>query len=177
MWKAFAFFDPKGESKPAWTAFEKSRDKRAKPKKTICLEVLDGKIHVVPIAEAREKAAPILAAKLKKFGRVNMDYINDVTAEKLTVAGYRVALRASISGNLDLMLQPDAPAITVAGALKNLDPIAQRVVIFARDANEPLVARVAEAAKKSGIEAVVHPIEADKPLKFGLGGVESDAAY
>jgi len=177
MWKAFALFDPKGESKPAWSAFATPRNKRPKLKSSAYLEVVDGKLHAVPVAEVRAKAAPILAEKLKKYGRVNLEYIHDINATPLSVAGYDVNLHATISGNLDLALRPDAPAASPESTLKKIVPSVQRIVIFARDPSDPLVAKITAAAGKLGVEAVVHPESKDKPLKFGLGGAQADAAY
>ncbi|MGH8045922.1 MAG: glycosyl hydrolase 53 family protein [Chthoniobacterales bacterium] len=177
MWKAFALFDPKSESKPAWSAFATPRDKRPKPKSSVYFEVADGKLHAVPIAEMRKKAAPILAGKLKKYGRVNIDYIHDVSATPLVVGGYSADLHATISGNLDLTLQPDAPAVSANSAFKKTDPTAQRIVVLTRNPGDPMVATATAAARKLGVEAIVHPVAADKPLKFGLGGAQADAAY
>ena len=178
MWKGFAFFDPAGAAKPAWSAFLPARTERAKPKTTVYYEARKGKFHAVPIAEAREKAAPILAAKLAQHGRVNLDYIKDITATPLVVGDYDVILRASISGNLDLRLRPETGGIPDhAGLLEGLDPDRQRIVVFSSDPADPALAEAGKAAHASGVEWIIHPIDPEKPIKFGLGGVQSDAAY
>ncbi len=179
MWKAFALFDPQGEAKPAWSAFATPRNLRPAPKKSAFFEVFDGKLHAVPVDEARAAAIPLLAEKLAKFGRVNMDYINDVTASKLAAGDYDVVLRASISGNLDLQLNPGGKgADDWRDALAKLDPATQRLVLFARDPGDTLLAEVQDAARRLGLDAAVHPANPEKPLRFGLGaGVASDAMY
>ncbi len=175
MWKAFALFDVQGDSKPAWSAFSQPRKARPKPKVPIWLEMRGGSLYLVPVGEARRKAAAILENKLKRFGRVNVDYIKDITATELIVSGYQVALRASLSGNLDLAWKSEANATRDGRTLlEKLDPATQRVVIFTTEPATagPLLAE----AKKLHVDAVVHPTVADKPLKFGLdtaGAVES----
>jgi arabinogalactan endo-1,4-beta-galactosidase len=169
MWKGMALFDPTGEARPAWSAFTPaSRAERATPRVSAFFEARDGKLHAVPVGAARERSAAIVAEKLGKFGRVNMDYINEITATPLAVDGYDVALRASISGNLDLTLRADAPAVDPKSAVAKLDPAAQRLVLFAADPSDPVIAKVTTIAKERGVKLVVHPINQEKPLKFGL---------
>ena len=179
MWKAFAFFDPQVEAKPVWSALTKPRDQRSKQKQSVFFEAREGKVHAVPVAEVREKAKPMLAEKLKTFGRVNVEYIKDITAARLVVGDYRVLLRASLSGNLDLELTAEAKGqADWAASVEKLDPATQRLVVFARDPKDPAVAQIEAAARKRGLECIVHPVALDKPLKFGLGaGVQSDAVY
>jgi hypothetical protein len=177
MWKGMALFDPGGGARPAWAAFGKTRPERPEPKSPVFLEVRDGKAHAVPVSAAREQAAPILAAKLAKAGRVNVDYIKDITDTPLEVNGYKVMLRASLSGNLDLALQPDAAGIDAKAVVDALSPDKQSLVIFAVDPQDKAVGETISAARERGMEAVIHPIAADKPLKFGLGGAKADAAY
>jgi hypothetical protein len=177
MWKGMALFDPGGAARPAWSAFEKARPDRPAPKPQVFLEVRDGKAHAVPVAAAREKAAPILAAKLAKAGRVNVEYIKDITDSPLEVDGYKVMLRASLSGNLDLALQPRTEGTEVKAVIEKINPTSQSLVVFATNPEDKAVEEIVSAARQRGIEAVVHPVAADKPLKFGLGGAKADAAY
>lgn len=170
MWKAFALFDPKGEAKPAWPAFSRSRGDRPAPKASAYFEARDGKLYAVPVEEARRQARPLLEEKKRQFGGVNVDYIRDISAADLRVLGYAVALRASLSGNLDLALGSDAPPVADwREALGKLDAEAQRAVIFARDPKATFAGELLAGAQKLGIEATLHPIAEDKPLKFGLG--------
>lgn len=173
MWEAFALFDPKGDSRPAWLAFAPPRADRPKLKKSIYFEIRDGSLHAVPIEEARRKAAPILKERLKRAGRVNVDYIKSITQADLVVGDYKVDLRASLSGNLDLSLRsadkpPSGPEEWEI-LLKPVDAARERIVLFVRDPTEPFVARTLACAKERGIEAVVHAKAGDEPLKFGLG--------
>ena len=177
MWKGMAFFDPDGTARPAWSAFERPRADRPAPKSPVFGEVRDGKFHPVPIVAAREKAVPILAAKLAKAGRVNVDYIRDITESKLETDGYRVNLRASLSGNLDLSLLPEATGIDYQPWVAGLDAANQRLVVFALDPDDKTVAEVLAAARAKRLEAIVHPVDADKPLKFGFVGTKANTAY
>lgn len=171
MWKAMALFDPDGLARPAWSAFAKPRAQRSKPKTTVYFEVIDSGLRIVPVDEARKRSAASLAEKLKQHGGVNMDYIKDITATEVVVSGYQVALRASLSGNLDLMAKPGvATAQNLQSLLDQLNPDTQRAVIFTRDAADPIIPRVLNATQKIGLDAVLHPIPKDQALKFGLSG-------
>jgi arabinogalactan endo-1,4-beta-galactosidase len=108
MWKAMALFDINGQARPAWSAFATPRDQRPKPRTPVYLEVIGSQLHAVPVAEARQRSAAILAEKLKLHGGVNVDHIKDITATDVSVSGYKIVLRASLSGNLDLIAQPEA---------------------------------------------------------------------
>ena len=170
MWKAFALFDPHGDAKPAWHAFAAPRHDRPRPKQGVFLEILDGRLHAVPVAEARAASRAALTEKIEAFGRVNVSYIADITAHELVVGDYSVVLRASLSGNLDLALRPDTAGVTDWQAtVEALDPATHRLVLFVRNPDDPLVALVQQAAQGRGVEAVVHPLEGKSPLRFGLG--------
>lgn len=177
MWKGMAFFEPDGTARPAWSAFGRPRAQRPAPKSSVFAEVRAGKVHRVPIAAAREKAAPILAAELAKAGGVTVDYIRKITETKLETDGYRVNLRASLSGNIDLTLLPEASGSDWQPWVAGLDAAAQRLVVFAQDPGDKAVAEVLAAARAKGLEANVHPMAADQPLKFGFAGTQADAAY
>jgi hypothetical protein len=144
----------------------------------VFVEILDSRLHAVPVAEARAASRATLTEKIEACGRVNVAYIADITAHELVVGDYRVALRASLSGNLDLTLRPDTDGVAdwqaTVGAL---DPAMHRLVLFVRNPDDSLVARVQDAAHDRGLEAVVHPLEGTSSLRFGLGfTVGSDAA-
>jgi arabinogalactan endo-1,4-beta-galactosidase len=171
MWKAMALFDPDGQARPAWSAFAKPRDQRAKPKTLVYLEVVDSELLTVPVDEARKRTAAILAEKLKQHGGLNVDYIKDITATEVVVSGYQVALRASLSGNLDLIAKPGgATAQDSQSLLEQLNPTKQRAVIFMRDPTDGLLPALFDTAKKMGLEAGLHPIPQDRALRFGLSG-------
>ena len=178
MWKAFALFDPHGDAKPAWHAFAAARHDRPRPKQGVFLEILNGRLHAVPVAEARAASRAALTEKIEAFGRVNVSYIADITAHELVVGDYSVVLRASLSGNLDLALRPDTDGVADWRAIvEALDPATHRLVLFVRNPDDPLVALVQQAAQGRGVEAVVHPLEGKSPLRFGLGfTVGTDAA-
>jgi arabinogalactan endo-1,4-beta-galactosidase len=173
MWKAFALFTPEGEAKPAWSAFAPAREKRTPVRTPVCFELQDGLLRAVPVEEARRRANEVLVAKLKEWGRVNVDYIQAITNEVLVVEGYRVHLRASLSGNLDLVREPVKPAADPGDSWKSLlepvQPATEQMVLFVRDLSDPLLASVRATADERGIRVAVHPLPAGQPLKFGLG--------
>lgn len=171
MWKAFALFDPSGEARPAWAAFD---GKAAVWRSPLYLEVRDGRLTRVPIDEARKEAVPILKAELAKAGRVNTDYIKAVTEADLTVDGYRVNLRASLTGNLDLIREDDSSALGEWKALlEKCDPVRERIVVFSDREDSPLAKQVLMFAQARGLQAAAHVT--DKPLKFGFGNDWQDA--
>lgn len=177
MWKGMALFDPDGKARPAWSAFSLPRQERRAPKEPVFVEVREGMVHLVPVAAARQMAAQVLAQKLREAGRVNVDYIRDITETVLETDGYRVLLRASLSGNLDLSLQPGAPRADGKSLVEKLDPATQRLVVFAVFPDDPVAAALLAPTRARGVDAVLHPVAAEMPLKFGLGGSKADAAY
>ncbi len=171
MWKGMTLFDPDGKARPAWSAFAKSKEQRSSVKTPMYYQVQDGQFHIVPVEEARQTAEHTLADKLKQYGRVDVDYIKDISAADVAVKGYQVDLRASLSGNLDLKLKSDAEAVHEWKAeLKKLDPSTQRAVIFSPDPNDTLLKEILALAQSLDLEAAVHPILEGKALKFGLSG-------
>ena len=168
MWKAFALFDLTGEAKPAWSAFESEPAKPLPPKKSVYFEAAGDRLCAVPVEEAKCRAVAVLSEKLKQAGRVNVDYIKAITAEKLVVADYRVNLRASLSGNLDLMFEGGEGAPEKSG-IESINTASERIVIFIRGTLTPVVEKLIALAKARGIEVIIHPVAADKALKFGLG--------
>lgn len=174
MWKAFALFDPAGAAKPAWSAFSVAPEKPPRTKATRYLEEHGGRVYEVPVERAKREAVIVLKEKLAKAGRVNVDYIKAITEAELVVDGYRVHLRASLSGNLDLSLVAGGEGATIPEGvdwkvlLESLDPDRQRVVVFTRDTTTELEA-MRRAAEATHMELIEHPVDADKPLKFGLG--------
>jgi hypothetical protein len=167
MWKAFALFDVDGQARPAWSAFARRRAERPVEKKPAFFEVRGDEVYRVPVAAARAKAEEVLAGKLKEFGRVNTDYIKSITEENLVVDGYRVVLRASLSGNLDLALTDPPPEGAGKDAFAKA-PAGEKIVLFASDASSPLVKELLAQGQRDGREVLVHPIPGDVPLKFGL---------
>lgn len=175
MWKAFALFDVSGQARPAWQSFAEKRAERPVEKKAAFFEVRGDGVYPVPVEGARQKAEGILAEKLKQFGRVNVDYIKSITEENVVVDGYRVVLRASLSGNLDLALADPAPKGAGKDAIDKA-PKEEKIVLFAADTTSPLVKETVEYAKQSGREILVHPIAAEVPLKFGLSAPAEEEA-
>ena len=172
MWKAMALFDPDGQARPAWSAFATPRDQRSRPKTSVFLEVIDSQLRSVPVDAARKRSAVILAEKLQQHGGVNVEYIKDISAADVVVSGNKLRLRASLSGNLDLIAQPE---ITTAqdwpSLFDQLDPNTQRAVIFTRDPTaDALLPVVLDATKKIGLEVIVHRVPKDQALRFGLSG-------
>lgn len=172
MWKAFALFNPAGESQPAWSAFAASRKELPRLRNPVYAQVNEGALYAVPIVQARKQAVPILQEQLKRNGRVNVDYIRAITETSLLVDNYRVNLRASLSGNLDLLLEnPLSPAPDSdqwKTFLNEIDPQRERVVLFAPAGADPFLSAVIAYAKERGLELIVHEKAADQPLKFGL---------
>jgi len=170
MWKAFALFDVDGTARPAWAAFAPPRGERVRPRCSVPFEVRADRLHAVPVGEARTAAAAALTERLARFGGVNVGFIESITAADVTAGDYRVRLRAALTGNLDLELDGAAPGLDDwQAAVADLDPAADRLVLFTRDRQDPLVERIATAARERGLEAVVHPLDADEALRFGLG--------
>jgi hypothetical protein len=168
MWNGFALFDVDGAARPAWNAFASRAEERRAPLEPVYLESGYGRITPVPLGEARLRAEKELVRLLRRHGRVNTGYIRAITAEEAVVSGYRINLRASLSGNLDLVRQsvvedPGSWEKTVDA----IDPVKQRLVVFTRD--DAATAEIARRAASRGIEMVLHPLPADVPLKFGLG--------
>jgi len=170
MWKAFALFDQDGVAQPAWAAFGRNRDARATPRRNVPFEVRDGRLHRVPVAEARTAAAAALTERLAACGGVNVDFIESITAANVSAGGYRVRLRAALTGNLDLELaDAEAGLADWRTDFATLDSAGDRMVLFARDPQDPLLDRVMQAARDRGLDAALHPLGDEKPLRFGLG--------
>jgi len=180
MWKAFALFDVDGNAKPAWQAFAKPRADRPEPKTPAYFEIRDERLYPVPVEEAERQAGKVLAEKLKQAGRVNVEFIKAITDADLSVAGYRVNLRASLSGNLDLALKDTNEPADGAGdwksVLKEAIAAKERLVLFVADESSPLAGQISAYAKENGTEAVLHVNPVDKPLKFGMGNAWQDAS-
>jgi arabinogalactan endo-1,4-beta-galactosidase len=174
MWKAFALFDVNGQARPAWESFSGKRAERPVEKNAAFFEVRGESVYPVPVELARQKAEGILAEKLKQFGRVNVDYIKSITDENVVVDGYRLVLRASLSGNLDLALADPPPKASGKEAIE-LTPKDEKIVLFADDASSPTVKAAVEYARNSGREVLVHPAAADVPLNFGLSAPTEEA--
>jgi len=177
MWKAFALFDVDGNARPAWQAFAAARAERPALKECAYFEIRGGKLHPVPLDKARAQTAALLAQKLDRAGRVNTDYIKDITETDLVVDGYRVALRASLSGNIDLSLVEGAEPSGDWKSVLSKMAVGKRAVVFVADETDPLVAQLQAFTVERGMEVIIHPQPIDRPLKFGLAtGVVSDSA-
>lgn len=177
MWKGFALFDPAGTAKPAWSAFAPTVGARSGWKRTVYFEVANGTLHPVPIDEARTKADVALREELKKHGQVNTNYIKAITEREVVVGAYRVNLRASLMGNLDLVLAPKSAAKTNwQAALKKIDAAKERMVLFIRQPEDPLVKAVSQLAKQGGLEVLEHEVAPETPLKFGYRLIQPEQA-
>jgi hypothetical protein len=101
---------------------------------------------------------------------VNVEFIESITAANVSAGEYRVRLRAALTGNLDLELaDTEAGLADWRADLATLDSAGDRMVLFARDPQDPLLDRVMKAAADRGLDAVLHPLGDEKPLRFGLG--------
>lgn len=168
MWKAFALFDENGNSRPAWTAFQPGRANRTAPQRFSYLEVREKGVYLVPVEEARDKALILLAEEKNRFGQVNKEYIDAISKRELAVGPYQVALRASLSGNLDLHFSEDlAKPSDWREALARI-PAGHGIVLFVPDLANSLGETVAAAAEKNGREVRRHALAPDQPRKFGL---------
>lgn len=167
MWKAFALFDVNGGARPAWQAFGTGRAERPKWRKPVFFEVRGENLYPVPVVEARRKAEDILAEKLKQFGGVNVDYIKAISEEPLVVDGYHVALRGSLSGNLDLTLADNAVGNPWKPLIEQA-PADGQIVLFTSERNSPFLVSLLAHARQFGHEPVLHLKPIDQPLKFGL---------
>lgn len=176
MWKAFALFDVGGDAKPAWTAFNLPPKGRPHPKLSAFFEITSNAVVCVAVEAARQKAAVALGEELQKFGGINTNYIKAITERELIVGDYRVNLRASLMGNLDLTLQMSPKQSDWKTALVSLNPTEQKLVLFIRTGAAANVQQIQSYAKERGIAVLEHTLDAEKPLKFGLGqGWRDDA--
>jgi arabinogalactan endo-1,4-beta-galactosidase len=172
MWKAFALFDVDGDARPAWQAFAGARGDRPALKSNVYYELRGGRLFSVPIDEARPRAAALLAGKLAEHGGLNVDYIREITAERMTVGDYHIHLRASLSGNLDLSLveQPITP-VDWRMAIEKLAPH-ERMVVYCGPDEDAAAAALRALAVEADSEPIVHPNPPGRPLKFGLTGLK-----
>lgn len=175
MWKGFALFGVDGVARPSWSAFAGLPGMRKAPRDSLYLEACNGRVTVVPVDAARKLAAKALAAILARHERMDVGYIRDISATKETLDGYQLNLRASLSGNLDLIRLPEQAVSGAAGgeekawrtAISLADPAKTRVVLFMRDDKEP--AGFTDAVAARGLECIRHALLVEAPLKFGLG--------
>lgn len=168
MWKAFALFDTDGQARPAWAAFGESRDRRSEPRKSLYLEARGSSLSPIPIDIIRAQATAVLDAELRKHGKVNVDYIRSITDRECIVAGYRVHLRASLSGNLDISPVNPASLTEVRRLIDSLDSATTKVVLFSTEEATPLITAVKSACEERKLPLLLHSRAADQPLKFGL---------
>lgn len=170
MWKGFALFDINGMARPAWSSFAESSGTRRPPRESLFFELAEGHISAVPLASAKERARSELIAILSRHPRVDTDYIREISEANVVVDGYKLHLRASLSGNLDLTRIP-RPAERGMDewkkVLRTANPATTRLVLFTR--SDEGATAFAEAASALGFESIRHPLPPDAPLKFGLG--------
>lgn len=172
MWKAFALFDPKDHARPAWSAFATLREKRPAYLAPRYFEIQEGQLIAIPLQEARQQAKAILVEKLRQFEGVNVKYIQAITEEKLVVKPYGIQLRASLSGNLDLLLDPATALPQDRDAWKaewlKLDPAKERPVVFVRNQEDPLIPVIQAFAAEHGVRLALHPLAKAQAIRFGL---------
>jgi arabinogalactan endo-1,4-beta-galactosidase len=169
MWKAFALFDPDGEAKPAWGAFTNRSTSRLAPKAPLHFEAVSNRIVAVPTEEAKQKSAIALREELQIYGGVTTSYIRAITSRVLVVGAYRVNLRASLSGNVDLNLVEAPPKPDWKADLEKADAAKQKIILFIRSGAEMTAAEFQRYAERKNFVVLPHPLAADKPLKFGFG--------
>ena len=172
MWKAFALFDVNGNAKPAWESFAIANSKPPAPKRPVYFEIDSGKMYPVPLEKSKRQARLILDEKLKQFGGVNTDYIKAITDAALAVDGYRVNLRASLSGNIDLIRDSEDQPFNAPGPwealLEKVDGDKERAVLFVPEELPPLVRTVQAFAAAHRLEIIVHARPTGSALKFGM---------
>lgn len=181
MWKAFALFDPQGESKEAWEAFSKSSWESREPKRSVFVEASSNQLYFVPVTKAKAQMVPLIAELRKKTGGVTVEHIALLTNTELRVGSYRVNLRASLMQNLSLErvagsqglpLAGHGPKVTAAltAIAKKMDPEKDKLVLIARTDSASEINTVVEFFEMKGIQVDVHPMQDVAPLKFGMCG-------
>lgn len=168
MWKAFALFDVNGNAKPAWESLAIAKSKHPAPKKPVYFDLDAEHFYPIPLEEAKREAKVILDEKHKQFGGVNTDYIKAITETGLVVDGYRVNLRASLSGNIDLTRDGSAQPAQWEKLLTKLDAANEKAILFVPEELPPFVKTVQAFADAHGLETIVHPRPAGSALKFGM---------
>lgn len=168
MWKAFALFDVDGNAKPAWDSFALGQTNPPAPKRPVYFEIDSEHLYPIPLEESKRQARLILDEKFKQFGGVNTDYIKAITETGLVVDGYRVNLRSSLSGNIDLTRDGKGQPAQWQEALAKIDVANERVVLFAPEEMPALLKTVQEFADSRRLEMIVHPKPPGSALKFGM---------
>jgi arabinogalactan endo-1,4-beta-galactosidase len=172
MWQAFALFDMDGEARPAWTACAVPPAGRPRPRRSVHVEIVDGTLRAVPVPEARDAAAAALREELGRHGGMTTGYIDAITARGVRVAGYHIRLRATLTGILELSADGPTDNPDWQIMVDALNPVDERLVVFIRNADDPLVEAVLARAADRGLEAVTHRVPADTPLRFGFTPVQ-----
>ena len=181
MWKAFAFFDPLGAAKPAWSAVAGPAYAGRALKRPVYVEAVSNQLFVVPVEEAKAKMIPLIRELRERTGGVTVEHIALLTNTILEAGPYRVDLKGSLSQNLNLVLEPGHPGIPLAGDRPDLeaklavlaatvDPARDHLVLIDRGAPTPGIERAVAFFEQRGIEVVVHPKPEALPLKFGMCG-------
>lgn len=174
MWNGFALFDEDGSARPAWRAFA-APGGWPQPRRTVFLEVTAEGVAVVPTAAARVAAATALEEELARHGGVTTAFIDAITNRAIVVKGYRLHLRAALTGNLGLSVTPEAGRVPHWRAVVNaLDPSRDQVVVFTGATEDPLAGEVVAHATSRGVAAVTHAVDPDTPLRFGSEPIRND---
>ena len=180
MWKAFALFDPNGESKPAWEAFAQE-SWRGRPRKSIYIEAQSNQLFVVPVQEAKERMVSMVAKLREQTGGITKEHISLLTNTELKVGSYSVDLKASLQKNLRLSLLPGSRGILhgeaspgasqeLTAIVAGVNPEKERVVLIVREQPTPALQQVIELFGQNRVKVLVHPRYDDGPLNFGMSG-------
>jgi hypothetical protein len=109
-----------------------------------------------------------LKASFAKHGAVNSEYIQEISAKSLTVDGYDISLRSSLSGNIDLVnIENKALAVDMKKFFNSVNSN-DRFVVFVDAPESELANELVRSAQASQIELVLHPMKKESVLKFGL---------
>jgi hypothetical protein len=181
MWKGFALFDPNGNAKPVWEAFDRKSWQASKPKRMRFFEVHEDQLIPVPLEEARSVTTNLVNQLRQKTGGVNQEHIDLLSTTSLVVESFQVDLRGSSQQNLKLRLSENAKGIqldltqrllaaSLRSTVDSIDHDDEKVVLFHRPKTMIPIERVAKPFEEAGIEVIVHPIDQDRPLQFGMSG-------
>ena len=180
MWKAFALFDPAGNSKPSWSAFSDDAWKHRSLRKPVYFETCSNQLFAVPVQEAKAQMIPLVRRLRKQTGGVTVEHIALLTNTELKVGAYRVNLKASLQQNLSLELAAGSQGIPLEGTegLKSIaagiKPAIEKLVLIVRGDWTPETERALAYFSQQGIQVDVHPKLDDAPLKFGMCGAFAD---
>jgi len=175
MWKAFALFDPKGESKPAWDGFAEEAWTGRTRKKPVYLEFSADQLYTIPVEEAKSRMIPLIRELRAQTGGVTIEHIALLTNTPLHVGSYAVNLKASLQQNLSLTRLPGHAGIPLVGdaledVLREIDPEREQAIIFLREPETPALGEALTHFARKQIEVHLHPVNDMSPLRFGMTG-------